>query len=111
MEKVINLNPEKPKRKLIDAYICPELHATVTRIREGSEGKAVRVISCPECKQPAQSQNYNINQNFEPVIEWYKPDENEMKSASLSMEKSEFERFSEYVNKGGLLSKLIEKTK
>lgn len=96
------------ERKRIDAYVCPELHVIITEISEKApvNSKIMPRIGCPQCGQPAQSQGFNVNQSFKASIEWYCPDENEIKAASLKMDKPEYNRFVEYVNKGGLLSRL-----
>ncbi len=96
------------ERKRIDAYVCPDLHIIITEVSEKApeNSKIMPRIGCPKCGQPAQSQGFNVNQSFKASVEWYRRDENEIKAAALSMEKPEYNRFLEYINKGGLLSKL-----
>lgn len=92
----------------IDAYVCPDLHIIITQIAEGHNGKPPALISCPQCKQRAQSQGYNVNQNFKPMVEFYTPSTDEIKALTISMDKAEFNRFTELVNKGMMASRLIK---
>lgn len=94
------------KRK--DAYICPELHATITEVRAGTPlgAKVPPLIHCPVCGEPAQSLRYRVNQELHANIEWYRPNPDELKAMQLNMKNDEVAAMNDYLNKGMLLSKV-----
>lgn len=98
-----NNQQAKPKTLKIDAYVCPELHILLTE--KVDEGKQPMRISCIQCGQPAISLAYNVNQNFVATMEWYRPTEAEMQIEMLKMKTPEFNRFKEFIIKGGLLAR------
>lgn len=100
---------KQKERKRIDAYICQDLHTTITKVID--EGSVPPMVTCPTCHQPARSMGFHVNQNFSHTVEWYKPTQAEMDAQSLKMKKDEFDRFKEYVTKGALISRLAEPTK
>jgi hypothetical protein len=101
--------PAQPKPR-IDAYICPDLHATITILLENQNGRPPANIKCTQCDQQARSQGFYVNQNFSPIFEWYKPTEEEVKElANKIKEKPEYNRFCDLINKGMLVSRLYVK--
>lgn len=80
----------------INAYICPELHITVTK-DENEEGVTPFVIVCPKCQKHARSQMHVVNQSLKPTHEWYIPNNYD----GLGYHEIE------YVKSGGLLLREI----
>lgn len=105
---ILDNNKPQPQMRIIDAYICPDLHVLITR-RIGDKGRPPAIVKCTQCNQAAQSQGYNINQALKPMVEWYIPDANELKTLTLNMDTAEFNRFTELVAKGMMISRLIPK--
>jgi hypothetical protein len=95
---------ERPKKK-INAYICSELHATVTE--DVHQGTTPMFIECPKCKSnhkmnAARSQMYLVNQSLPPSHEWYKPIAEQMPAIQAEYG-SAFKLVLEHLNQGGLL--------
>lgn len=114
MTNILNLNGKKkqPSNKgLINAYVCTELHTTITKNID--EGPIPMMIACPltDCGKPARSMMYQVNQNFHHTIEWYSPDKAELLRMSTQYEKPAYLQMVELVQKGGLISRLVEPTK
>ncbi len=99
-------NNKKPEpKRYVDAYICPDLHTTITKVCKDAVGHPPMRIKCTQCDQPAQSQGFNVNQSFSPVFEWYKPTPDQMKVLTLNMKKDEYNRFTELTSKGLLVAR------
>lgn len=94
----------------INAFICESLHSTITRLSKDIEGKFAipSHISCPVCKGPAQSLNYQVDQKLKPMFEWYKPSDAEVTAIGLQMSEEDFARLKKLTDEGLLLSRLIE---
>jgi len=107
MNKIANLFKSKPKK---DAYICPELHATITE--KVDEGMVPAIIICPICMQKdgkramARSLGYQVNQNMNAAIEWYKPDQAQLLEITSSLDAKGAEQTIEAVKKGHLMSRV-----
>jgi hypothetical protein len=65
--------PPRPKK---NAYICNNLHVTVTE--DVDEGVTPPYMPCPECGRRATSRMYCVNQDFDASHEWFKPNEAEI---------------------------------
>lgn len=94
-----------------NAYVCPQLHITVTEDRD--EGTTPMFINCPDCgpaltpeegeKRMAGSIMYRINQNLSATHEWYKPTKTEMDDLYADLNPRSFKSILEHVKLGGLL--------
>lgn len=94
-----------------NAYVCPQLHITVTEDRD--EGTTPMFIDCPNCpvlpsekeevKRMAVSLMYRINQNLNATHEWYKPTKSEMDDFFADMYPGAFQALHKHVKDGGLL--------
>lgn len=92
---------------MVSAYVCTELHTIITKNRDN--GHIPDQIYCPKCDNVASNLYYQVNQTFEPVIEFFKPSEGEIQSAALSMNKEQFKTHEHYLKAGGLVSREIKK--
>lgn len=59
-----------------NAYICDNLHATVTEHKD--DGVTPMFIECPVCNAQATSRMGRVNQKLESTHEWYKPSEQDV---------------------------------
>lgn len=98
------LKKNKHPLPTVDAYVCPDLHVTITKV-VAEKGKVPPEISCQMCKQPARSLGFNVNQNFNPHFEWYKPDQADILRLTSGMDIPQQNRFIEMVNKGMLVAR------
>ena len=101
------------KKGMINAYVCANLHASVTIHR--NDGVTPMFINCPICGMQATSRMGNVNTNFKPVFEWYAPTEAEIKAEATFkalLFKSNAKRLEDkirfHVEQVGLLMRKIE---
>lgn len=92
---------------MISAYVCSDLHTIVTK--NVDNGHIPDKIYCPKCDNVAIHLYYQVNQKFEPVMEWFKPTEAETQSAALTMTKQQYQTHIHYLQNGGLVSREIKK--
>lgn len=93
---------------MINAYICPNIHATITK--NVDNGFIPDQIVCPKCDEPALSMVYHVNQNFTPIVEFFMPSESQIQAAELSLSKEQAASHRHYLNNGGLISREVKKT-
>jgi len=93
----------------VNAYVCTELHTIITK--NVDDGHIPDKIYCPKCDKIAGSLYYQVNQSFSPTIEFFRPTQAETKSATLTMSKEQYNEHIQYLNSGGLVSRLIEPEK
>lgn len=95
---------------MINAFICPDLHCTITK--NVDDGFTPQAVGCPTCGQEAESRGYNVNQQLNPVIEWFRPSEAEMQASMLSKTPKDAEAYKNYiVLQKGLISRPIAQDK
>ena len=86
-----------------DGYICEDLHITITEVV--NDGSVPPFIVCPQCKKMARSLGFHINQSFEAVYEWYKPNDAEILRLTAELPIPEKNRLIENINRGMLVSR------
>jgi len=89
--------------KKINAYVCPQLHATITVVND--VGATPMFIPCPICSDRASSRMFDVNQNIKPTHEWYSPNEEEM----IQLENNKEFQLIQHVKDGGLLFREIKR--
>lgn len=110
-ERLRNLGQRQ--RNKINAYVCHDLHATVTEDIE--EGVTPMFILCPKCnalgaQNKATSMMYQVNQMLFPTHEWYKPTADDWKELAAEIYPPAVQAMRDHVEKGGLLLRPIAKT-
>lgn len=102
MSNSINTNPKKLKK---NAFICANLHATITE--DIDEGVTPMFIPCEGCaaigiENAARTQMYMVDQTFDATHEWYKPKHEELPALRAEWG-VQFDSIMTHLNKGGLL--------
>jgi hypothetical protein len=101
---------EKAPIKKINAYVCGNLHITITEDRD--QGTTPMFIDCPQCKPTsgtfptetmAGSMMYRVNQSLIATHEWYRPNKKELQDLYRDTKMGEFKDRAEYLKQGGLL--------
>jgi hypothetical protein len=97
----------------VNAYVCENLHATVTSYKDS--GTTPMFILCPICETRAVSKMGMINQALEANYEWYKPTDKEIiEDSKIVANKYNllfddvFITQQQYVKNGGLLMRKIK---
>jgi hypothetical protein len=83
----------------INAYDCDNQtchHLTVTV--QIADGITPMFSDCEKCGGPSTSRMFDVPQDLEPTIEWYKPDEAELLND---------DKLAHYVSNGGLMPRRI----
>ena len=94
---------------MVNAYVCQDLHTIITK--NDDNGHIPDKIFCPKCDKPALSMYYQVNQTFSPQVVFFKPSESETKAATLNMSKEDYQSHIQYLQSGGLVSRLVEDEK
>lgn len=92
----------------INAYICNNLHITVTI--DGDKGVTPMFISCPKCDGMASSRMYDVDTSIMPTHEWYLPNEADIKREAEDFVKNHsnipyeeiYNAIKEHTDNGGL---------
>lgn len=88
---------------MINAYVCPDLHTMITVNIDN--GHIPDRVACKICDQPAVSMMYQVNQNLNPVVEWFRPTQGEMDAAMLTMDNQTAKEHKEYIYSGHLIAR------
>lgn len=104
----LNRMAQGKMKGMINAYVCPELHTTITK--NVDDGFIPSEIGCLQCQQPARTMQFQVNQSFKPIAEWYMPSKAEQQAYCLGLKKDEADRYLAHIRKGGLMSRSVTNT-
>lgn len=91
------------------AYVCPDLHVTVTRIASGVKDgfKLHPQIPCPICTRRSQILPFGVTPKAQPHFEWYVPSEEDLKEMFSKANKEDVTKLKEMYDNGMLASRKL----
>lgn len=107
MEEVKPNVPERPRQY---AYVCPDLHVTVTRIATDVKPgfKLHPQIPCPVCSRKSVVLPFGVTPNAKANFEWYTPTKEDLKALFSKAQKQDITKLTEMYANGMLASREIK---